>query len=428
MKTMIYSILLYLGIFALFYPEHYKFLPISTIWIAAIPAIIFSIMYFFQHKVWSEVKFLCLLGIIILCVGIFASKVFNNGGDFGLANRGIQIITFSLFGVWVACMFVKVYKHSSVFKLLEILINIATFQAIVSIIFLLVPSIAELYRSFVVLDVFTLQEIDKLSQYRLLGIGDMRYATAAVNYGFMIWAILLLRHNKYGLLGKVNWYSITIITLLSLAGILSGRTFLIVFLLTIPYVYFLKGCVFKDAVKELFLTFFPVLVMGSVVFIYLFANNEQLVSWAFELFINMGNNGQIESESTNQLKDMYILPTTIDTWLFGDGRLSDQYGGFYMGSDVGYVRSIFYWGITGTIVYLFIQFKMVRKAISSSHDVTYRFFVYFIFIFFLIYWLKDLYSIEKLLCLFIIVQAMSNRINKKSKNRYYVIHNRNTSI
>ena len=152
------------------------------------------------------------------------------------------------------------------------------------------------------------------------------------------------------------------------------------------------------------------------------------MSWAFELFINMGDNGQIESESTNQLKDMYILPTTIDTWLFGDGRLSDQYGGFYMGSDVGYVRSIFYWGITGTIVYLFIQFKMVRKAITSSHDVTYRFFVYFIFIFFLIYWLKDLYSIEKLLCLFIIVQAMSNRINKKSKNRYYVIHNRNTSI
>lgn len=428
MKRKIYCAILYLGLFSLFYPEKYIFFPVSTIWIVQFIAILFSFIYFQQHKLWKEIKFLWLSGGIIFLIGLFASKVFNIGGDLVLASRGVHIILFSLFGVWASYMMMKVYNESSVFILIEILINLAIFQAIISFIFLLVPSLSELYRSFVAYDESTLRKMEQLSQFRLLGIGDMRYATAAVNYGFMIWSVLLLRHYRYRRIGNVYWYSNTIITLFTLAGILSGRTFFILFLLTIPYIYFLKGCSIRYSFKEFFSIFIPVLIVGTVAFVYLFASNDQLVSWAFELFINMSDGGHLESESTNQLQDMYIFPSTLDTWLFGDGKTIDEYGGFYMGSDVGYIRSIFYWGITGTLIYLFIQYIMVRKAILGVQYRAYKLFVYFIFIFLLVYWLKDLYTIEKLICLLIMVQPMSKTINKNRVVSNYEVYNSNSCI
>ena len=59
---------------------------------------------------------------------------------------------------------------------------------------------------------------------------------------------------------------------------------------------------------------------------------------------------------------MYVFPDNIKTWIIGDGYLSnpadvDPYftgkiiKGFYMGTDVGYLRFIFYFGLIGLIVF-----------------------------------------------------------------------------
>lgn len=426
MRKSIYRFILYIALFAVFYPEKYTFFPVSTIWIFTAIALMFSIAYFAQHKIWHEVNSLSFCGLAIFLIGVISAKIINQGGDLILANRGIQIISYSLLGLWVSYLMIKVYKEASVLKLLEILINLALIQAIISFVFLLLPSIAEFYRNFVTIGEDAMGVIEVQSMFRLVGIGDMRYATAAVNYGFMIWAVLLLRHHHYGLVGTRNWYSLLVITIFSLAGILSGRTFFILMVFTVPYVFCLKERNFIKSFNELFSVFCPVLIVGFVAFVYLFASNEQLVSWAFEIFINLGDGGKLESESTNQLRDMYIFPSEIKTWFFGDGKTVNDSGGFYMGSDVGYIRSIFYWGIIGTCLYLYIQYYMVRIGTNNNCEKSYRVFLSFLFIFFLVYWLKDLYSIEKLICLFVMVQAMSYRMNQI--NNIDEIHNSNTRI
>ena len=58
------------------------------------------------------------------------------------------------------------------------------------------------------------------------------------------------------------------------------------------------------------------------------------------------------------LQNMYVFPEAIKTWLIGDGYFSppqdtDPYFtgkirlGYYMGTDVGYLRFIFYFGLIG---------------------------------------------------------------------------------
>ena len=55
---------------------------------------------------------------------------------------------------------------------------------------------------------------------------------------------------------------------------------------------------------------------------------------------------------------MYVFPDNLKTWLIGDGYFSNPYnidpyftgrfvGGYYMSTDVGYLRFIFYSGLVG---------------------------------------------------------------------------------
>ena len=62
--------------------------------------------------------------------------------------------------------------------------------------------------------------------------------------------------------------------------------------------------------------------------------------------------------SNEKLKTMYVFPDNLKTWVMGDGYFSNPYRidpyftgdyivGYYMGTDAGYLRFIFYSGLIG---------------------------------------------------------------------------------
>ena len=81
--------------------------------------------------------------------------------------------------------------------------------------------------------------------------------------------------------------------------------------------------------------------------------------WAFEMFINYGSDAGLSSASTDRLKEMYVYPTSLKTYLIGDGlfNLKDHY---YMETDVGYLRLLFYGGIPVALCF-FIYPYMIKK-------------------------------------------------------------------
>lgn len=80
--------------------------------------------------------------------------------------------------------------------------------------------------------------------------------------------------------------------------------------------------------------------------------SEDTIKWAFEIYQNLGDTGQIESASTNELKDYWFLPDNCNTLFFGDGRFVGLHNHpTYAQSDVGYINSIYYWGIVGSFFY-----------------------------------------------------------------------------
>lgn len=83
------------------------------------------------------------------------------------------------------------------------------------------------------------------------------------------------------------------------------------------------------------------------------------VRFGFEGFFSLFEKGYWETNSNNVLENMYRFPESLKTWIIGDGYFDNPTGdpyytgymwkGFYMGTDVGYLRFIFYFGLIGLL-------------------------------------------------------------------------------
>ena len=93
------------------------------------------------------------------------------------------------------------------------------------------------------------------------------------------------------------------------------------------------------------------------------ANFKEDIRFAFEGFFSLWEKGKWEVSSNEILKTMFIIPDNLKTWMIGDGYFNNPYnldpyyigpkfGGYYMATDVGYIRFIFYFGIIGLSFFL----------------------------------------------------------------------------
>lgn len=125
-----------------------------------------------------------------------------------------------------------------------------------------------------------------------------------------------------------------------------------------------------------------ILGVGVIYIIYLCSINEGFyhdIRYAFEGFFSLVEKGTWQVSSNEILIGMYVFPETLKTWVVGDGYFAnpiftDPYftghvtDGFYMGTDVGYLRYIFYFGVIGLISISAVFCKSAYICISRFPD------------------------------------------------------------
>lgn len=114
-----------------------------------------------------------------------------------------------------------------------------------------------------------------------------------------------------------------------------------------------------------------ILCVILIIIIILYNCNEtfrDLLRFGFEGFFNWMEHGTWETKSTDHLQTMWKLPENTKTWLWGDGYFNhpsmtdtDFIGSkprirFYMNTDIGYLRFIFYCGLPGLLIFCFFLF------------------------------------------------------------------------
>jgi hypothetical protein len=95
----------------------------------------------------------------------------------------------------------------------------------------------------------------------------------------------------------------------------------------------------------------------------------------------------------------------VKTYLIGDGRYynnpGDPSSGYYMATDVGFLRLIYYFGAIGLLVYFLFQFAVLYRAfLFNKHVPHFAAFVVLAFLYCVILNLKGFTDIFFLMILF----------------------------
>lgn len=199
-----------------------------------------------------------------------------------------------------------------------------------------------------------------------LDVAGLRFAAVLTIIAFFI-NYTRLHEDKLDYKKNFAFYILSFIVI-TVIGSLIGRTTIVGCGVGFIYIFFVLLAAKGGGKIIKWLVCLLILVIPIIVFFYntnpTFHDN---LRFGFEGFFNLVENGEWRTNSNEILKNMVIFPDNLHTWLIGDGYfdspevpgtetydpyyIGPHYSGFYKGTDIGYLRFIFYFGLFGLLAF-----------------------------------------------------------------------------
>lgn len=225
---------------------------------------------------------------------------------------------------------------------------------------------------------------------RLSGIGaaldvaGLRFSAVVVMIGYILSKAEELSHKQ------VVTYLISFLIIAIIGNMMSRTTTVGVGLALVYWIYSTNLLSLKQNIKNQKLWFWlgGILCVIIPVFIYLYFANDTFyknIRFGFEGFFSLWETGEWQTSSNDiLLEHMVVFPDNWVTWLLGDGYAANPadktlsffdpyytgpvYHGYYMGTDIGYLRYIFYYGLVGTFVFVLFMWRSAWTCIHRFKD------------------------------------------------------------
>ena len=224
---------------------------------------------------------------------------------------------------------------------------------------------------------FDFVQFDKLNKSgRLYGIG----ATLDVS-GLRFSAVLLMIANlslqpNIRKSSKRIIYYLLAFCIITIVGNMMARTTTLGVILAVIY-WCCALCYDKEG-RSVLPWLAGIVTFAILITAYLYRVNVEFredIRFAFEGFFSLAEKGRWDVNSNNILKDMYVFPDNLRTWIIGDGYIENPnsrdpyytgpvYGGYYMNTDVGYLRFIFYFGLIGLGLFIYFFWRVAQVCVQ----------------------------------------------------------------
>ena len=350
------------------------------------------------------------------------SVVYNNTADYAYATYFISMSVW-LFGAYAVCQLIqKVHGEISIEIVAHYLIGVCVFQCVMALLIDNIPAIKSFVDTYIQQDQKYLTKVD-----RLYGIGAMldtagiRFSLVLVLIAYLMSISNMTKLKLYFPLYVISFFVIMIV------GNMMARTTTVGLIMAIVYLIYKQ---FFSADEKPFrgksISYLLIgIILTTFIVSYYYRTNtyfQKQIEFGFEGFFSIMEEGEWQVGSNDQLKNMLVSPETLKTWIIGDGYFNnpvatDPYyvgkitGGYYMGTDVGYLRFIFY---CGTIGLLSFSLFFLRAAILCAHEFPRGKVIMYIFLVInFICWIKVSTDIFLIFALFIMVDRQSDELYSK---------------
>lgn len=387
-NSKIYSIYIYIIFFFYLYSIEFIGVPLN-LGTRVILGLIGLIVYLVNNKKINYInKNYIYLYVFLIIISLYSliSIVYNRSYDIEFFLKyPISIIIILSSSYYVKKIIINKYKEKTFEKVIEIFINAVVIQIIISLIMFTTPIVRDFLTNIQVNSEYELAVLNESINYRLNGFGARFFGAGIVNgFALIFIATLLKKTNKDT---KTLYLTIKFIFIF-IFGMAIARTTIIGFILSLVVLFYPQKTLSITKIKTQFKFIFFIITIPILVFILLlilFPNSlEKLQSnfeFGFELILNSINSKSFETESTNQMLNMYIWPSTFKTYLIGDGLYTDPVTKkYYMGTDIGYLRLIYYFGIIGLISYFIFQIVLIKSIYKLNREYKFTFIIIFIYL------------------------------------------------
>lgn len=309
--------------------------------------------------------FLCSLLLISLSI-----SAFHGTYDFAYAKNFVsQIIT--LICVVISCSLIFYSKINAKIDIVDygcrLIVWSFMLQSIIQILAFSNSQIASLVHLTYFGSVIELYE----------GHGGVRGVslTGSPGWGLTVgYGIAFLLYTKIYLIdNKPTMLSILYGLLLVIGNFFAGRSGFIGAILSVLMFVISTVPLYRKLLILLFVPFLNILVIALISILFPQMVNtlvEKVFPFVFEFYYAYESTGEIQTGSTNVLKEMWQVPISFETFWLGDGYFMNPFGtGYYMKTDVGILRNILYGGILWYILIVlyallisFSTYKWMNKS------------------------------------------------------------------
>jgi hypothetical protein len=351
------------------------------------------------------------------------SLLINNTTDIKFVSYMFSQIAVLFASYFVVKTFKKMKYKLNFEILVKLIINVTFIQSVIALSMFLMPDLKEFLLGLENLTTKELSRINSFSGFRIYGVGSSKTFLAGVFNGYALILIAILFRLYRFSLKELSFLSLKF-SIILFVGMMMARTTIVGALIAIIIILMprdLKAMLTIVRKRILFFTialFIPAGVTG-ILFIITPAFEilaGEALRFGFEMFINLNESGRFETESTTELIKLYVFPNNIQTYLIGDGYFADpiKISSYYMGTDVGYLRLIYYFGVIGLSCYLAMQIYLIVKA-YSVFNIEKGLYV-FIIVYFMILNLKGFTDLLAVHIIFIMVYLLNKDQDLKISN------------
>lgn len=320
------------------------------------------------------------LSLIALAVSFwgFASVAYNETYDYTYVTYIVSMWVW-LSGAYVVVTLMRaLHGYMSIELVCNYLIGVCTLQCISALMIDSIPAFKTFVDTYV--SGFGFVDTSKINDGgRLYGIGA-GLDVAGLRFSAMLCSIAFIT-SRIANTTRKNYISVYLIcfVIIGLVGNMIARTTTVGIIMALAYwacALFRLGSKKENIYLWKWLAGIIVVALFIIVPLYnispAFKDNTR---FAFEGFFSLVEKGHWEVHSNEILMNMYVFPDNMKTWVIGDGYIenpirTDPYytgeviDGYYMGTDVGYLRFIFYFGIFGLLTFIYFFIALTSNCIK----------------------------------------------------------------
>jgi len=405
--------------FVFIYPVFLNFLPIPLDRILQLSGLAMLCLYQNDLKrilnsssVWAFVR----VTFVLLLLAFFAQLQLSRGLDLYFFKEVFDTIL-NVFSAYLVCWSIRsAYGYINAGLVMYYIVLAGIVQTFISFAFFFNNSLFDIYISFLKEETNQglLNRTSSIAR-RFMGFGS-QFFSGVIKYGIAFFGVLVLPYIHRCRLTTSKWLYWGSVVLIGVGGIFTGRSFFIGLFLSVFMLVILRSKNIVSFIINNVKAVIAILLLGAVLssLALLFVESDRIdaiYSFAFELFINVFENDSLETNSTNHLTEMYFFPNNINTWIFGDGKmLADT--GYYMGTDVGYIRLLFYFGLPSTLFFIYVLFRYCKLLGKQTDLRAMKYFLFFVTLWMLVLNFKGLAFMTEYFVLFMLA-FLFEKYNKR---------------